>query len=69
MSYRESRNAAAMRAGQWRHDNACPDDPPPTLYRCRDCEHEFNSDEQFNSKECPKCDSEDLRVLTAEDFL
>lgn len=58
-----------LAAAQAAYDNACPEDQPPTLYRCRDCKHEFNSDEQYYSDQCPKCNSEDLRVLTAEDFL
>lgn len=28
-TYRESRNTAAMRAGQYDYDNACPPDDPP----------------------------------------
>lgn len=40
----ESRNAAAMRAGQWRHDNAAPDDREIPEQYIEQAEEEFDED-------------------------
>jgi putative FmdB family regulatory protein len=43
--------------------------PPLYSFKCTDCEHEFDEifrlSENSDSTDCPKCEGESFRVLTA----
>lgn len=57
----ETRNAAALRLGQMRHDNAAEPEPVERPgARCAHCGHSIEPDDRPSVKICPVCDGDDI---------